>query len=77
MDCTIDSHVLNLELHLQPNSNVLEEVTAKGLVRGHAYSLTRIDSVQTSAPSKGEKQLIRLRNPWGNATEWTGTWSDT
>ena len=24
----------------------------------------------------GEIPLIRIRNPWGNETEWNGAWSD-
>ena len=48
-----------------------------GLVRGHAYSITKA----TKAQIKGSKSsrmipLIRLRNPWGNEAEWNGAWSD-
>ena len=24
----------------------------------------------------GEIPLVRIRNPWGNETEWNGAWSD-
>ncbi|XP_021367799.1 calpain-1 catalytic subunit-like [Mizuhopecten yessoensis] len=40
----------------------------KGLVGGHAYSLTG------TAVGNGTR-LIRVRNPWGKH-EWTGPWSD-
>jgi len=40
-----------------------------GLVGGHAYSLLHVMEVH------GWK-LLCLRNPWGNAKEWNGDWSD-
>uniref|UniRef100_A0A8C7LEK6 Calpain-2 catalytic subunit n=1 Tax=Oncorhynchus kisutch TaxID=8019 RepID=A0A8C7LEK6_ONCKI len=43
-----------------------EAITSSKLVRGHAYSLTRL--AQTDP-------LVRVRNPWGQV-EWTGAWSD-
>ena len=27
-------------------------------------------------PLIGEIPLVRIRNPWGNETEWNGAWSD-
>ncbi|KAL3831485.1 hypothetical protein ACJMK2_023226 [Sinanodonta woodiana] len=45
----------------------------KGLVGGHAYSLTGAEEVTKKGGSK--IQLIRIRNPWGH-TEWKGRWSD-
>ena len=24
----------------------------------------------------GTEKLLRIRNPWGNETEWKGSWSD-
>ena len=47
---------------------------SNGLVKGHAYSITKIASVY-SVRGNREIRLIRLRNPWGT-TEWNGKWSD-
>ncbi|XP_036091315.1 calpain-8 isoform X2 [Rousettus aegyptiacus] len=49
-----------------------EAVTSQKLVKGHAYSITRIEEVDLRGRVE---QLIRLRNPWGEV-EWTGAWSD-
>ncbi|KAM3931168.1 calpain-9 [Leptodactylus fuscus] len=54
------------------NSAETEAKTPQGLVKGHAYSITGLDTVNY----KGQKvQLIRVRNPWGQV-EWNGPWSD-
>ncbi|KAK3588059.1 hypothetical protein CHS0354_012105 [Potamilus streckersoni] len=45
----------------------------KGLVGGHAYSLTGAEEVKRKGD--GKVQLVRIRNPWGH-TEWKGRWSD-
>ncbi|KAG8225420.1 hypothetical protein J437_LFUL004620 [Ladona fulva] len=50
----------------------LEEFTEEGLVKGHAYSITKVCNI--SCPQK--TSLIRLRNPWGDDKEWNGPWSD-
>jgi hypothetical protein len=44
-----------------------------GLVKGHAYALVGVDTVEVDGKTV---ELIRLRNPWGNAREWNGEWSD-
>lgn len=47
---------------------------AKGLIQGHAYTVTSIATVELIS---GEQvHLIRVRNPWGDAVEWEGAWSD-
>ncbi len=46
---------------------------SKGLITGHAYSVTMAKKIPTA---EGTKDLLRIFNPWG-ATEWTGDWSDT
>lgn len=51
--------------------------TPQGLVKGHAYSITRVCYVDITTPNTtGKIPLIRLRNPWGNEAEWNGPWSD-
>ena len=44
-----------------------------GMVPGHAYSITKVIKLELDGQ---EHQLIRVRNPWGNASEWNGDWSD-
>jgi len=44
------------------------DVSAEGIVQGHAYSCLRV------AEEEGHR-LLQLRNPWGR-TEWRGDWSD-
>ncbi|KAK0424719.1 hypothetical protein QR680_008809 [Steinernema hermaphroditum] len=50
-----------------------EARTPEGLVKGHAYSITGMRMVETP---DGKVPLLRIRNPWGNAQEWNGDWSD-
>ncbi|XP_046601771.1 calpain-B isoform X4 [Neodiprion lecontei] len=62
---------------LEPDPNVLEAETPEGLIRGHAYSITRVKYVDIMTPNQvGKIPLLRLRNPWGNEAEWNGPWSD-
>ncbi|XP_071754038.2 calpain-2 catalytic subunit-like [Centroberyx gerrardi] len=49
-----------------------EAVTARKLVKGHAYSVTGAQEVHLRGRPV---QLVRIRNPWGQV-EWTGPWSD-
>ena len=44
---------------------------ANGLVMGHAYSMTKVVRLMDG------RQLVRVRNPWGDQQEWTGAWSDS
>ncbi|KAM4607890.1 calpain-2 catalytic subunit-like [Polymixia lowei] len=50
----------------------IEAVTARKLVKGHAYSVTGAQEVHLRG---NPVQLVRIRNPWGQV-EWTGPWSD-
>ncbi|XP_058465598.1 calpain-A-like isoform X1 [Malaya genurostris] len=62
---------------IEPDPNVTEAETPEGLIRGHAYSITKIQLADIVTPStSGKIPLIRLRNPWGNEAEWNGAWSD-
>jgi len=63
---------------LQPNSaDQFEARTPEGLIKGHAYSITKVKYVDIKTPKvSGKIPLIRLRNPWGNKVEWNGAWSD-
>ncbi|XP_011153616.1 calpain-B isoform X6 [Harpegnathos saltator] len=62
---------------IEPDPNILEAETPQGLIRGHAYSITRVKHVEIETPNqRGTIPLLRLRNPWGNEAEWNGPWSD-
>ncbi|XP_018396576.1 PREDICTED: calpain-A isoform X2 [Cyphomyrmex costatus] len=62
---------------IEPDPNIVEAETPQGLIRGHAYSVTRVKNVEIQMPNRyGTIPLLRLRNPWGNEAEWNGPWSD-
>ncbi|XP_035451462.2 calpain-A-like isoform X1 [Spodoptera frugiperda] len=62
---------------INPDPNILEAETPVGLIRGHAYSITKVKYVDIETLGRNEKiPLLRIRNPWGNETEWNGPWSD-
>ncbi|XP_015833872.1 calpain-A isoform X3 [Tribolium castaneum] len=62
---------------IEPDPDVLEAQTPEGLIRGHAYSITKVQYVNITTPNvSGKIPLLRLRNPWGNESEWNGAWSD-
>ncbi|XP_058055312.1 calpain-B-like [Anopheles bellator] len=62
---------------IEAGAGEMEQETAQGLVKGHAYSITKAQAVDIETPRvKGKIQLLRLRNPWGNENEWNGAWSD-
>lgn len=50
-----------------------EMQTPNGLVRGHAYIITKLAEIEV----KGDlHKIMRIYNPWGNDVEWKGEWSD-
>lgn len=62
---------------IEPNPSVFEDQTPQGLVRGHAYSITLAKYIDIVTPkTRGKLPMMRLRNPWGNDTEWNGAFSD-
>ncbi|XP_060807956.1 calpain-B isoform X3 [Amyelois transitella] len=62
---------------IEPDPHITEAETPAGLIRGHAYSVTRVKYVDIETPGRaGKIPLLRLRNPWGNEAEWNGPWSD-
>lgn len=62
---------------IQPDPDVHEAVMENGLVRGHAYSITKICEADIETPNmSGKIPMVRVRNPWGNETEWNGAFSD-
>lgn len=58
---------------LQGDWKMSQQADANGLVAGHAYTVT--DAVKIRY-KMGTEKLLRIRNPWGNETEWKGSWSD-
>ena len=52
-----------------------KEAEDQNLVKEHAYSITNVVKLKLSNSGEIHK-LIRMRNPWGNAKEWTGNWND-
>lgn len=62
---------------IEPDPHVLEAETPEGLIKGHAYSITKVSLVDINTPNmSGKIPMLRLRNPWGNEAEWQGPWSD-
>jgi len=61
---------------IEPDPRITEAKTELGLIRGHAYSITKVIKAQIDTGSRtGVFPLIRIRNPWGEG-EWKGPWSD-
>ena len=58
---------------MNPDPEILEARTDDGLIRGHAYSITKVVKFEAT---EGVHSLVRIRNPWGNDAEWNGPWSD-
>merc|ERR1719391_609070 len=65
-----------MSCHLLPDPDIYEARTETGLIKGHAYSVTKVVRAKVDTGNKqGEFPLVRIRNPWGEK-EWNGTWSD-
>ena len=63
--------------YMNPDPNEVEAKTDVGLIRGHAYSVTKVVHIKIEKEGKTEcLPLLRVRNPWGNSAEWKGKWSD-
>ena len=45
------------------------DVSPLGIVQGHAYSILDVATIDGN-------NLVQLRNPWGDDTEWKGAWGD-
>ncbi|KAK2161159.1 hypothetical protein LSH36_120g02000 [Paralvinella palmiformis] len=54
------------------NSGSIDEEVGNGLYSGHAYSVTKLTTINYKDKTV---RLIRLRNPWGRR-EWSGDWGD-
>ncbi|XP_033102316.1 calpain-A-like isoform X2 [Anneissia japonica] len=52
----------------------LANTDAQGIVSGHSYTITAVKWV--SLVDDSQMPLLRVRNPWGNSSEWTGDFSD-
>ncbi|KAK4469954.1 hypothetical protein MN116_007453 [Schistosoma mekongi] len=62
---------------IQADPNKYEARLPNGLIMGHAYSVTSVKLLDISLPNKtGKIPLVRVRNPWGDESEWKGPWSD-
>ena len=62
---------------INADPSVVEAKTNVGLIKGHAYSVTKVVEAKINTGHKqGVFPLIRVRNPWGNEAEWNGPWSD-
>ncbi|CAG0913660.1 unnamed protein product [Notodromas monacha] len=67
MGCSID-----------PDPNVVEAECPNGLIKGHAYSVTKVCYINIQTPRvSGKIPMVRIRNPWGNEAEWKGAWGDS
>lgn len=51
-----------------------ETLRDDGLAGGHAYSI--IDTAEVTGSDGRQARIVKIRNPWGNKTEWKGDWSD-
>lgn len=76
MKKSYDHNSLNCS-SISPDPYVYEAKTPLGLVKGHAYSITKVVKAKIATSRvRGVIPLVRIRNPWGDETEWKGTWTD-
>ena len=81
---TIYQHMLKssdrssmITCYILPDEKVSEAKTDLGLIKGHAYSVTKVIRAKVNTgKKKGLFPLVRVRNPWGGRDEWKGDWSD-
>jgi calpain len=63
--------------YIYPDEKIVEARTQLGLIKGHAYSVTKVLKAKINkGRKKGLYPLVRVRNPWGGDVEWKGDWSD-
>ncbi|KXJ29972.1 calpain-B isoform X1 [Exaiptasia diaphana] len=65
------SSLMGCSIAAKPNE--IEAKGAMGLVKGHAYTVTGVHTVNYRGRPT---ELVRVRNPWGNDREWEGDWGD-
>ncbi|XP_043210764.1 calpain-A-like isoform X2 [Amphibalanus amphitrite] len=62
---------------IEPDPYVAEAEMSNGLIKGHAYSVTKACLADIETPRvQGKIPMVRIRNPWGNEAEWKGAFSD-
>ena len=67
------AHDAMMGCSINADSTIREARLANGLVRGHAYAITAVVTLNVNGRMV---RLVRCRNPWGNEVEWNGAWSD-
>lgn len=61
---------------IEPDPHQVEAETPQGLIRGHAYSITEIKTIDIETPTvSGVIPLLRVRNPWGNEGKIICVWN--
>jgi len=67
------SSVIGVCINVLPTDYANEARMPNGLVRGHAYIITKMAEIDLRGVFH---KIVRVYNPWGNETEWNGEWSD-
>ncbi len=65
--------VIGASINVLPTDYRIEARMSNGLVRGHAYIITKMAEIEIRGVFH---KIIRVYNPWGNDVEWNGEWSD-